>query len=131
MGNGIGNQLPKSNASTSEKRRPEFKEIEVRMNKGESHKDKSHKAIQKRAKRSLCLTESGQFDEFVTSLLTPDNYLPDMFKMSRQKSDFNEWDIVGHVTRLNEVSRSCNKLNKKPDKYAGRRSSLLLDIEIL
>ena len=123
--------MPKSNASTSETRRPEFKEIEVRMNNGESHKDKGHKDIQKRTKRSLCLTESGQFDEFVTVLLTPDNDLPDMFKMRRQESDFNEWDLVGHVTRLKEVSRSCSRLNKKPDKYKGRRSSLLLDIEIL
>ena len=128
MGNGIGNQLPKSNVSTTEKRRSEFKEIEVQMNNGESHKDKG---IQERTKRPLCLTDSGQLDEFVTALLTPDNDLPSVIPMRRQKSDFNEWDIGGHVTRLNENSRSCSRLNKKSDKYKGRRSSLLLDIEII
>ena len=129
MGNGIGNQLPKYNVSTTEKRRPEFKEIEVRMHIGESHKDK---AIQKREKRSLCFkTDTGQFDEFVTALLTPDNDLRSVIPMRRQKSDFNEWDIAGQVTQLNEVSRTCSRLNKRSDKYNGRRRSLLLDIEIL
>ena len=127
MGNGIGNQLPKSNARNSENRRSGFKEIEVRMNIGESYTDK---AIRTRTTRPICQTESGQFDEFVTSLLTPDNDLPSVIPRRRQQSDFNEWDIGGHVKRLNEVSRTCNRSNNSSVKPKGR-CSLLLDIEIL
>ena len=98
------------------------------MNTAETHKETSAK---RPSKRPLCLSESGQFDEFVTALLTPDNDLPSVVPLRRQKSNFNEWDIGGHVERLNAVSASRSRSNSYSIKLKDRRRSLLFDIEIL
>lgn len=127
MGNGIGNQLPKSDVVKSENS-PDFKEIEVRVNIGDSYKER---ATRKRSRQPSCIRESGQLDGFVMALIRPNHDLPNLISPRRQRSDFNEWDVCGHVTRLNELSGKRKKSNNSSIKPKGGPSSYLLDIELL
>lgn len=91
--------------------------------------------------KMLDLTEP-EVDEFVTTLLTPERSIQNVFSLTRQPSGANEWEIMGDEKSSNTVPPDPLKRERikglgsfktatKQKHAMTKRGSLLWDLDVL